>query len=54
VDRLEAARWYRALLESGLAIDGNGDVEAMEFYREWSFLLMEFGLDCGPIQRKPY
>lgn len=52
-DKLEAARWYRALMESGLAFHGDGDRDLMEFAQEWCYLLTEFIYDA-PIQRKPY
>lgn len=52
-DKLEAARWYRALMESGLALHGDGDEELRDFAQEWCYLLAEdvYGV---PIQRKPY
>lgn len=52
-DKLEAAHWYRALMESGLALHGAGDLDLMEFAQEWCYLLAEFVYDY-PIQRKPY
>lgn len=52
-DKLEAARWYRALMESGLALHGDGDRELMEFCQEWCALLAE-DVYGHPIQRKSY
>lgn len=51
--KLEAARWYRAIMESGFAFHGDGDPEAMAFAQEWCYLLAEF-ITGMPIQRKPY
>lgn len=52
VDKLEAAHWYRALIES-FALHGDGDPDAKDFAQEWCYLLAEFVYET-PIQRKPY